>query len=584
MIILDVDKIAQPLNFDLYFIDHLYDGMDEVGFTLPKDHDQKAALYEEMRLRVTENNQTYLIKAMDEGAQTINVRAKIDLDQLRANMHINYNSGSMTSTAIIQSILPTGWTLVDEARITTRRTIELEAATDLEIIQEVASVFHLTVNYDNDLKQVILKNPSQNQPMGAYMTTQLNLEDVQYKGKTETFATRLYARGQDGLTFANINDGKDYVEDFTYSDKIVSAYWKDERYAVAQNLLEDARANLKAMAVPTQSYQCTVVDLAEMNDMYSFQDFGMYNIIELLDIERNTRLQHMVVQYRKYPHSPRQNVVTLSTQPQTIQRQVQEVVQQVKNPVSSFNRQLQAVIESATSKLTGEHGGNYLLTFNTDGQPNGFVIMDTPDVATAREVMRVNLQGIGFSHNGFNGPYESAWLLDGTFIADWITAGTLNANIIKAGILSDITGVNFFNLDTGEAHFNGTFTTTAGTPAALMTTELSGGKIRMLYNNNVVSEYITTSDTYGVASGIVTRLANGNIGGYFGRRGANTYAAAMTLGVSRATTSTGIGSISTVASADSTGQANINSTKIYGRTPIWVQETPGVSIYVMKGI
>ena len=35
------------------------------------------------------------------------------------------------------------------------------------------------------------------------------------------------------------------------------------------------------------------------------------------------------------------------------------------------------------------------------------------------------------SHNGVNGPYESAWTIDGRFVADWISAGTLNANLVK---------------------------------------------------------------------------------------------------------------------------------------------------------
>ena len=57
--------------------------------------------------------------------------------------------------------------------------------------------------------------------------------------------------------------------------------------------------------------------------------------------------------------------------------------------------------------------------------------MDTPDIETAVNVMRVGQSGIGFSHNGVNGPYESAWTIDGNFVADWIRSGTLDANLIN---------------------------------------------------------------------------------------------------------------------------------------------------------
>ena len=51
----------------------------------------------------------------------------------------------------------------------------------------------------------------------------------------------------------------------------------------------------------------------------------------------------------------------------------------------------------------------------------------------------MNKNGIGFSQNGYNGPFNSAWTIDGTFYADWI----------KAGIISDVQGMNSWNMDTG---------------------------------------------------------------------------------------------------------------------------------------
>jgi hypothetical protein len=84
--------------------------------------------------------------------------------------------------------------------------------------------------------------------------------------------------------------------------------------------------------------------------------------------------------------------------------------------------------------------------------------------------MRVGQSGIGFSNNGVNGPYESAWTIDGKFVADFITAGTLNAallNIINlsadsitAGTLSSADGESvLIDLEKGEGTFTGYFQT-----------------------------------------------------------------------------------------------------------------------------
>ena len=57
--------------------------------------------------------------------------------------------------------------------------------------------------------------------------------------------------------------------------------------------------------------------------------------------------------------------------------------------------------------------------------------MDTPDTATAKNVLRINTNGIGFSTTGVNGPYKNAWTIDGSLVADFITTGTINAALVK---------------------------------------------------------------------------------------------------------------------------------------------------------
>lgn len=96
---------------------------------------------------------------------------------------------------------------------------------------------------------------------------------------------------------------------------------------------------------------------------------------------------------------------------------------------------LEQAREAATEWLTNGKGYAY---FRKDDMCNiiDILFLDTPDIETAVNVLRVGQSGIGFSHNGVNGPYESAWTIDGKFNADFITAGTINASLIKAGTLN----------------------------------------------------------------------------------------------------------------------------------------------------
>lgn len=106
---------------------------------------------------------------------------------------------------------------------------------------------------------------------------------------------------------------------------------------------------------------------------------------------------------------------------------------------------VQNSVKHQTQLITGNKGG-YLIIHDSDGdgKPDEALFMDTDDIATAKSVLRINKQGIGFSSNGYNGPYGTAWTLDGVFNADFITTGTMAADRILGGILK-IGGSTFGN-------------------------------------------------------------------------------------------------------------------------------------------
>ncbi len=116
-------------------------------------------------------------------------------------------------------------------------------------------------------------------------------------------------------------------------------------------------------------------------------------------------------------------------------------------------------IEHATKLITGGLGGYVVINRNAAGKPNEILIMDTPNKATAVNVWRFNLNGLGHSHSGYNGPFDDVALTaDGKINATMITTGELNANIIKTGVITDKEGKFTLNMDTGELTMkDGTF-------------------------------------------------------------------------------------------------------------------------------
>lgn len=95
------------------------------------------------------------------------------------------------------------------------------------------------------------------------------------------------------------------------------------------------------------------------------------------------------------------------------------------NYMSSFN-------DYVSSMIAGQgNAGGYVVLWPKE-KPSNIFIMDSPDLNKAKEVLRMNKNGIAFSKNGWNGPFTSAWTLDSKFNANFIQTGVIRADIFES--------------------------------------------------------------------------------------------------------------------------------------------------------
>lgn len=89
-------------------------------------------------------------------------------------------------------------------------------------------------------------------------------------------------------------------------------------------------------------------------------------------------------------------------------------------------------VSNATANISGFSGYVTKIT-DANGNWSELVISDNADYAQARNVWRWSQGGLGFSSNGYAGPYTTAITSDGQINGTMITAGTINANTINIG-------------------------------------------------------------------------------------------------------------------------------------------------------
>lgn len=448
-----------PIQDTEYYVRELASGLDEVIFNLSIYDPIYAALQEEEQI-TDRGGQRYLVKQIDAGADSAKVICQIDLDDWKSAMYVNYDSGSKRVALQIDAIKPAGWRVIDLSGSTISRTLHGDF-TALQIAQECCKVYSVYLRWNNALKTVTIHRQAIGSPVGSFATRELNLVEINYKGKSTNFATRLYPYGKDDLTIEGATiDGatytKAYVENHTYSSKVISVVWRDERYTDAQSLYDSAVANLAELAVPSRSYDCSIVDLQATNpDKYANLDFSLFTTATLIDDIKETAVNYMVVERHVYPYHPEENEVIFDSSPQKITTQVVQLQEYVEDELNEFLSIMDSEIQQATSWLTNADSHIYIKRDPDTGEWQELFFLDgTQDPALATRVMRLNSAGLGFSKNGVNGPFGNAFVFDndlgGHLVADYITAGTLTANIIKAGVLSDINDNTSFDLATGE--------------------------------------------------------------------------------------------------------------------------------------
>ncbi|ELS0404471.1 peptidoglycan DD-metalloendopeptidase family protein [Enterococcus faecalis] len=115
----------------------------------------------------------------------------------------------------------------------------------------------------------------------------------------------------------------------------------------------------------------------------------------------------------------------LSLYTSTANNQTQELKRKIDNRTETL---VQNVL-NATAWITGNSGGH--VVFRPEKAPSEILIMDTNKIATAKRVWRWNLNGLGYSDNGVNGPFGLAMTSKGEIVADFIKVGIIDVNVLQ---------------------------------------------------------------------------------------------------------------------------------------------------------
>ena len=238
------------------------------------------------------------------------IHCQLNLEELEAYTVADFVAEKVDLASAAQAaVAGTGWTVKTD--IQKIRSVAVIRADPLEILKKIRDAWMCEIEFDTKKKVVRFKEQI-GDDRGVYFLSQLNLKKASCTADTYDFYTRIVPYGKDGLQITEINGGKEYVENYQYSNKIRTLVWEDTSYEDAEALKEDATAKLADLSKPKRSYTADVRDLAKMSKQHEILSFRLGDTVRIVDEATGIHDKQRIVKIKEYPKNPEQNTCELS--------------------------------------------------------------------------------------------------------------------------------------------------------------------------------------------------------------------------------------------------------------------------------
>ncbi|HAP4799302.1 phage tail tip lysozyme [Enterococcus faecalis] len=221
----------------------------------------------------------------------------------------------------------------------------------------------------------------------------------------------------------------------TDSNRVIGKYTNSECKSKEElkKWAENELFGKKKIHLPKVSHQVSIIDLASTDEYAEYKDLfelqlgdSVHGKLQKQDIT----LEERMIEYNWYPRIGAYKDMVLGNDLGFYTNTVQQAVETTLKKVEEVQETAYENLLNASKVITGNDGG-YVVHWPKN-RPSDILIMDTPDIKTAKRVLRMNKSGIGFSKNGWNPQkFETAWTIDGVFNANFIGAGKIRADIFE---------------------------------------------------------------------------------------------------------------------------------------------------------
>ena len=318
-----------PSCRNIYTTELLDTGLKTLCFQVPCQNEFFELVQEENYVETADYS--YIIKELIlEGNDFIEVKCQANIEDLNGRVFQVFDCLNMNLEQIYTYCLSKSqWKLDYQSTDRSIATYQLPHTTGYDMICQTAKDYGQEIWFDTKNK-VLRVYDKMGAEFGAYFSNELNLKKLIKQSSTYDYATVIFPIGKDGLTIASVNNGKEYLEDYSYSNKTIEKYFIDEEIDVADILKMKAEEYLANSCVPRASYKLQLAHLGE--------DVALGDIIYLVDKIKQIKQKQRVVKIVRYLREPERSSVEISNLQMDFARSFVQSQKEMKKEITHLKK------------------------------------------------------------------------------------------------------------------------------------------------------------------------------------------------------------------------------------------------------
>lgn len=233
------------------------------------------------------------------------------------------------------------------------------------------------------------------------------------------------------ITIENINNNQDFIFD---EDAVLKYGWiygirEYENINNPQDLLEKAKQDLSQLTKLSLSLTITAIDLSLVE--VDIEKIRLGDNLKCISKEHKLDDYFLCIVLEKDYLDLSNSKITLDKTIATssdLAVTTNRDISRVNNSINLNTQVFQEMVNEKVALVNGNNGGFIYTKTDSFGKPKATYYMDNDDINKAKNILRIDSNGIAFSNQGKDGIFNIAWGIN----------TKLDASFIKKGILKDI--------------------------------------------------------------------------------------------------------------------------------------------------